>query len=162
RERLELVLAVREFARGRLGLRAGDSYTTFAEVPRDATVYVVSAARRDRLEAYDWGYPLVGRLPYRGFFSRTAAERAAGDLAAGAWRRGCAGSMRPPRRPRSASACGSAWRGPRRRRSRAGAPADATTSSRRTTRACWATSSTRHGSGPSMRWPRPTPSWGRR
>src|SRR5207249_7147999 len=39
-----------------------------------------------------------------------------------------------PRRPRSASACGSAWRGPRRRRSRAGAPADATISSRRTTR----------------------------
>src|SRR5205823_2574799 len=54
RERLELVLAVRAFAAGPLGLRAGDSYTTFAEVPRDATVYVVSAARRDRLEAYDW------------------------------------------------------------------------------------------------------------
>ena len=82
RERLELVLAVRAFAAGPLGLRAGDSYTTFAEVPRDATVYVVSAARRDRLEAYDWGYPLVGRLPYRGFFSRAAAERVAGDLAA--------------------------------------------------------------------------------
>src|SRR5207247_2806770 len=49
---------------------------------RDATVYVVSAARRDRLEAYDWGYPLVGRLPYRGFFARAAAERAARELAA--------------------------------------------------------------------------------
>jgi predicted aminopeptidase len=82
RERLELVVAVRAFAAGPLGLRAGDSYTTFAEVPSDATVYVVSAARRDRLEAWDWRYPLVGRLPYRGFFSRKAAERAAADLAA--------------------------------------------------------------------------------
>ena len=82
RERLELVLAVRAFAAGPLGLRVGDSYTTFAEVPGDATVYVVSAARRDRLEAYDWGYPLVGRLPYRGFFARAAAERAARELAA--------------------------------------------------------------------------------
>jgi len=82
RERLELVLAVRGFAASRLGLRVGDSYTTFAEVPSDSTVYVVSAARRDRLEAYDWGYPLVGRLPYRGYFARGAAERAARGLAA--------------------------------------------------------------------------------
>jgi predicted aminopeptidase len=81
RERLALVLQVREFATG-LGLRVGDSYSSFAEVPSDSTVYVVSAARRDRLEAYAWRYPLVGRLPYRGFFARQEAERAAGDLAA--------------------------------------------------------------------------------
>jgi predicted aminopeptidase len=82
RERLELALAVREFAGGALGLRVGDSYTTFAEVPHDATVYVVSAARRDRLETYVWRYPLVGPLPYRGFFTRRAADAAAGELAA--------------------------------------------------------------------------------
>jgi predicted aminopeptidase len=82
RERLELTLAVRDFAERTLGLRVGDSYTTFADVPGDATVYVVSAARRDRLEAYTWHYPLVGALPYRGFFDRGAAESAAGALAA--------------------------------------------------------------------------------
>ena len=82
RERLELTLAVREFAAGPLGLRVGDSYTTFAEVPSGATVYVVSAARRDRLEAHLWRYPLVGELPYRGFFSLEGAARAARDLGA--------------------------------------------------------------------------------
>ena len=82
RERLELVVAARDFAAGPLGLRVGDSYTTFAEVEGDATVYVVSAARRDRLAAYTWWYPLVGRLPYRGFFARPAAEAAAQALAA--------------------------------------------------------------------------------
>src|SRR5690349_16856090 len=81
RERLELTLAVRKFAADTLGLRVGRSYTTFAEVPSDATVYVVSAARRDRLEAYAWRYPIVGRLPYRGFFERHAAEAAARELA---------------------------------------------------------------------------------
>src|SRR5262245_4518025 len=81
RERLTLALAVREFAGGPLGLRVGESYTTFARVDRDATVWVVSAARRDRLEAVEWRYPLVGRLPYRGFFDRSAAERAADRLA---------------------------------------------------------------------------------
>jgi predicted aminopeptidase len=82
RERLQLALAARRFAAETLGLRVGDSYTTFAEVPRDATVWVVSAARRDRLEAFSWRYPLVGRLPYRGFFDRGAADGAAARLAA--------------------------------------------------------------------------------
>src|SRR5206468_6349537 len=50
--------------------------------PRDATVSVGAAARRDRLHAYDWAYPLVGRLPHRGFFARGATERAARKLAA--------------------------------------------------------------------------------
>jgi predicted aminopeptidase len=82
RERLELTLAIRDFAAESLGMRVGDAYTTFAEVPREATIYVVSAAHRDRLEAYLWRYPLVGRLPYRGFFQREAADAAAGALAA--------------------------------------------------------------------------------
>ena len=80
RGRLELTLAVREFAESALGLHVGESYTTFAEVPDDAQVWVVSAARRDALELHTWRYPLVGRLPYRGFFDRAAAERAAAAL----------------------------------------------------------------------------------
>ena len=73
---------MRDFAAGPLGLRVGRSYTTFAEVSPDATIYVVAAARRDRLEAHVWHYPLVGRLPYRGFFDRGAAETEAAALTA--------------------------------------------------------------------------------
>jgi predicted aminopeptidase len=82
RERLALTLAVRTFAADRLGLRVGDSYSTFAEVDGDATVWVLSAARRDRLEPHTWWYPVVGRVPYRGFFARDAAEHAGRRLAA--------------------------------------------------------------------------------
>jgi predicted aminopeptidase len=82
RARLALTLRVRDFAAGPLGLAVGDSYTTFAEVAPDARVWVLSAARRDRLEFHTWRYPLVGRLPYRGFFDRGAAEREAGELGA--------------------------------------------------------------------------------
>ena len=82
RERLALALAVRDFAAGPLGLRVGDSYRTFAEVDGDATVHVVSAAHRDRLAPYTWWYPIVGTVPYRGFFARGAAEAAAHALEA--------------------------------------------------------------------------------
>ncbi len=82
RQRLELTLAVRRFAGDTLGLHVGDSYTSFAEVDGESPVWVVSAAHRDRLEAYKWRYPLVGKLPYRGFFDRGDAEDLARDLAA--------------------------------------------------------------------------------
>ena len=81
-ERLRLALAVREFARDTLGLRVGDSYSTFVDIDGTAPVHVLSAAYRDRLEAYLWRYPLVGRLPYRGFFDRGAADATAARLEA--------------------------------------------------------------------------------
>lgn len=81
RERFELVLATRAFARDRLGLTVGDSYTTFAEIDGDATVHVLSAAHRDRLESYTWWYPIAGRVPYRGFFDPDDAAHEAARLA---------------------------------------------------------------------------------
>jgi predicted aminopeptidase len=46
------------------------------------TVHVVSAAYRDRLEAYTWWFPIVGRVAYKGFFSRDPAVREAEKLEA--------------------------------------------------------------------------------
>jgi predicted aminopeptidase len=81
RDRLELVLAVRGFAAQVLGLRVGDSFSTYVQADGDAIVWVVSAARRDRLEAHTWWYPIVGRVPYQGHFERRDAARAAAALA---------------------------------------------------------------------------------
>ena len=78
--RLQLVLGVRRFAEHTLGLRVGDAYASFAAVDGEATVWVVSAARRDRLEPYTWWYPIVGRLPYRGYFARADADAYARTL----------------------------------------------------------------------------------
>jgi predicted aminopeptidase len=83
RERLGLVLEAREFARERLGFAVGESFTSFAAIDHDARVWVLSAARRDRLEAHTWWYPIVGRVPYRGFFDRGAAETAGQSLERG-------------------------------------------------------------------------------
>lgn len=81
RERLELVLAAREFARARLGFDVGDSYGTYARVTKaEATVHVVSAAYRDRLELKSWWYPIAGRVPYRGYFTIERARREAARL----------------------------------------------------------------------------------
>jgi len=82
RDRLELVERVRAYAGNDLGLRVGESYTTFADVDGEAVVWVLSAARRDELEAYTWWWPVVGRVPYQGYFEREDADAAASGLGA--------------------------------------------------------------------------------
>lgn len=80
RGKLSLVLAARDFARDSLGLAAGETYTTYAKVRRDTLVLVLSASRYDRIAAYEWRYPVVGRVPYKGFFSFDEALREARRL----------------------------------------------------------------------------------
>src|SRR5436305_8587230 len=80
RQKLRVVLAARAFARDSIGLRARESFTTFSRLEHDTLVLVLSAAYRDRLEAYSWWFPVVGRVPYKGYFDFGAAKAAARKL----------------------------------------------------------------------------------
>src|SRR5688572_3022429 len=80
RFKLQLVLAARAFARDSIGLEVGESFTTYSRLRRDTLVLVLSAAYRDRLEPHTWWFPIVGRVPYKGFFDFGAAQEAARAL----------------------------------------------------------------------------------
>jgi len=82
RAKLALVQQVRVFAERSLGLEAGDSYRSFTELDRDTLVMVVSAAPELELRWKTWWFPIVGRLPYKGFFDFDAARREAAGLEA--------------------------------------------------------------------------------
>lgn len=78
--KLRLVLAARSFAAESIGLRARQSFTTFSALDRDTLVLVLSGAYRDRLLPYTWWFPVVGRVPYKGYFDFLAATKAARAL----------------------------------------------------------------------------------
>lgn len=80
RAKLQLVLAARAFAVDSVGLDAGRSFTTYSQLDSDTLVLVLSAAYRDRLAPYTWWFPIVGRVPYKGFFEPADALRAARAL----------------------------------------------------------------------------------
>jgi predicted aminopeptidase len=80
RRQLALVLQARDFAQHAIGLNAGHSYTTYSWVDSDTLLLVVSGSRRDRFQAYTWWFPIVGRVPYKGFFDFSAAHREAARL----------------------------------------------------------------------------------
>ncbi len=82
RAKLELVLGARDFAADSLHLAAKRTYTTYSRVPHDTLVFVLTASRSDRLEEHTWWFPVVGRVPYKGFFSLARAQAEARQLEA--------------------------------------------------------------------------------
>ena len=81
RQTLGLVIESRNYA-ARLGLEAKETYTSYSDVGRDTLLLVLQAAPRDCICPYTWKYPIVGRIPYKGFFDTRAARREAERLAA--------------------------------------------------------------------------------
>src|ERR1051326_5799767 len=77
RAKLGVVTAARAYAKDVIGLRAKESFTTYSKLDHDTLVLVLSAAYRDRLAPYTWWFPIVGRVPYKGFFDLDAARNAA-------------------------------------------------------------------------------------
>jgi predicted aminopeptidase len=81
RQNLRLVLHTRDYA-ARLGLEAKETYTSYSDVGRDTLLLVLQAAPKDCICPYTWKYPIVGRIPYKGFFDPRAARREANRFTA--------------------------------------------------------------------------------
>lgn len=79
---IRLSYRVRSFAVERLGLTPSESYTTLYLGPRSPTVYAVCASPKDRLAGLTWWFPIVGPVPYLGFFDEGEARAQAALLAA--------------------------------------------------------------------------------
>lgn len=82
RAKLALVLDARAFAVDSLGLPADEAFTEYSQLDRDTLVLVLSGAARDVLRPVTWWFPVVGRLPYKGFFRERDAVAAARRLEA--------------------------------------------------------------------------------
>ena len=82
RDRLALAGEIVAFARSEMGLDGGGSFRTYAALDRPYVVWNLFAAPPLSLQGRRWCYPVVGCVPYRGYFRRRAAERAAARLVA--------------------------------------------------------------------------------
>jgi predicted aminopeptidase len=82
RAKLQVVRMAATYADRELGLDVADSYTTFAQLDRDTLLLVVTASRKDEFRAHTWWFPIVGRVPYKGYFNPDHARAEAARLQA--------------------------------------------------------------------------------
>jgi predicted aminopeptidase len=82
KERLALVLRMREFASRELALPDNGSYRTYADLGRPAVVWNVFAAAEFSVDAKQWCFPIAGCVGYRGYFDEPGARAEAARLAA--------------------------------------------------------------------------------
>jgi predicted aminopeptidase len=77
---IRLVKEIRAFAMEELGLKESRNYTSFVKLDRDYLAAVVSASAKDSFRRHEWDYPIVGRLPYKGFFNIKDARKERSEL----------------------------------------------------------------------------------
>ena len=66
---------IRRFAMDELGLRESKNYTRYVELDRDYLAAVVSACAADSFTRHEWWFPVIGRVPYKGFFNIEDARK---------------------------------------------------------------------------------------
>jgi len=80
REKLELVQLARRYANEEIGLRLTAAYTRFYDTGGKPLAWNVSACPKDSLRPKVWRFPIIGGVPYLGYFERADARRAQRDL----------------------------------------------------------------------------------
>ncbi len=73
RAKLELALDVKQYSEEKIGLVHNKSYTIYRELDREALTYNLTACPKFSLEPRRWQFPVVGEMPYLGFFKKEDA-----------------------------------------------------------------------------------------
>lgn len=80
RELLSKVPAIKRYGQ-RNGLTPTGNYTRYADLHRPAAVWVVQGCKSLAFEPRRWAFPIVGSVPYLGWFDEEAARSFARELA---------------------------------------------------------------------------------
>lgn len=74
KQKLELINEIRLFAFDSIGLTKNDNYTTYYDQQGKRLIYVVTACEPFALKPHLWHFPILGDVPYKGFFQKEKAE----------------------------------------------------------------------------------------
>ncbi len=73
--RLELITEIRKFAIDSLGLKDTENYKTLYDQKGKEVMWVVLASEPFQLKPKEWRFPILGSVPYKGFFKKERAVR---------------------------------------------------------------------------------------
>jgi predicted aminopeptidase len=85
KQKLILIGEVRKYAIDSLGLKDTENYKTLFDQKGEEIMWVVMASEPFRLKAKEWKFPVVGSVPYKGFFDRARATKLREELITEGW-----------------------------------------------------------------------------
>lgn len=83
--RLELIKEIRKYAIDSLGLKDTENYKTLYDQKGEEVMWVVLASKPFELKPKEWKFPIIGSVPYKGFFKRERAEYLQQELEKEGW-----------------------------------------------------------------------------
>lgn len=83
--KLVLIERVRKYAIDSLGLKDTKNYKTLYDQKGEEIMWVVMASEPFRLKAKEWDFPIVGSVPYKGFFNKERAVKLRDELDKEGW-----------------------------------------------------------------------------
>ena len=85
RRKLAFVQSVRSFAQEKLHLDLSTTFTHYTRLDREVLSWIVQAAKPLELTAKTWYFPIVGRVPYLGYFDLEDARKKEMQLRKTGW-----------------------------------------------------------------------------
>lgn len=82
KEQIQRAVEAKNFAEEKLGLKKTKNYTQFVNLDRSSVSYVVSAAPKWELKHHLWYFPIIGNVPYKGYFNEEDAKAEQQELKA--------------------------------------------------------------------------------
>jgi predicted aminopeptidase len=85
KRRLELIKEIRKYAIDSLGLKDTENYKTLYDQKGKEVMWVVMACEPFALKPREWKFPVIGSVPYKGFFKKERAEALKAELEKEGW-----------------------------------------------------------------------------
>ena len=77
KEKVKIILEAKAFAFDKLGINHTDNYSTIFDQEGKPSMYVVTACDLYHFKPRMWEFPVVGSVPYKGFFDLEKAREEA-------------------------------------------------------------------------------------
>jgi predicted aminopeptidase len=85
KQKLHLINEVRRYAIDSLGLKDTRNYKTLFDQKGEEIMWVVTASEPFKLKAKEWRFPVLGSVPYKGFFNKELAIDLRAELVKDGW-----------------------------------------------------------------------------
>ena len=74
RRLLKEIPRIKAFAENQLLLKKSDNYSDYYETSQAGVTFVLTACPKNELKPYTWWFPIIGSVPYKGYFNQEDAK----------------------------------------------------------------------------------------